>query len=337
MLAVVYFISVHSGKKKVIASALIFAVCCIFGYSDSFAFWEHNLTYEGESIYNYLQVYENDKEVVLSSNVLFGVQSVYMKQDGLTGMYYDYAMAAPFMVPDKKVTDMDVLILGMGTGTYATQCRRYLGDMNIEGVEIDQKITDLSRKYFFLGNDIPVTTYDGRAYLNAIDKKYDVIMVDAYQDITIPFQMSSVEFFTLVKEHLTDNGVMVVNMNMRGSREGNINQYIADTIGEVFGTEYVVDVAGSSNRELFASDNSDMINVLTHNLLSIDNYELKNMIARVSSDIRSYDKGNYILTDDKAPVELLGMQVIDEMIKDEVAYYKEIYKRDGINGLLNAL
>lgn len=27
-------------------------------------------------------------------------------------------------------------------------------------------------------------------------------MVDAYQDITIPFQMSSVEFFTMVKEHL---------------------------------------------------------------------------------------------------------------------------------------
>lgn len=110
-----------------------------------------------------------------------------------------------------------------------------------------------------------------------------------------------------------------------------------NTIGEVFGTEYVVDVAGSSNRELFVSDNSDMINVLTHNLSSIDNYELKNMIARASSDIRNYEKGNYILTDDKAPVELLGMQVIDEMIKDEVASYKEIYKRDGIKGLLNAL
>ena len=50
-----------------------------------------------------------------------------------------------------------------------------------------------------------------------------------------------------------------------------------------------------------------------------------------------FRSGNYILTDDKAPVELLGMQVIDEMIKDEVAYYKEIYKREGINGLLNAL
>lgn len=75
-------------------------------------------------------------------------------------------------------------------------------------------------------------------------------MVDAYQDITIPFQMSSVEFFNMVKDHLTENGVMVVNMNMRGSGEGNINQYLADTIASVFGTVYTADVKGSTNREL---------------------------------------------------------------------------------------
>lgn len=206
VLAIVYFVNVRAGKKKVIVSVVIFALCCGLGYSDSFAFWEKNLTYEGESVYNYLQVSEDDTSVRLSTNVLFGVQSVYMKQDRLTGMYYDYAMAAPLMLADKNPSDMDVLILGMGTGTYATQCRKYLGDMNVEGVEIDEKITQLSRKYFSLSEDVPVTTYDGRAYLNAMDKKYDVIMVDAYQDITIPFQMSSVEFFTLVKDRSSERG-----------------------------------------------------------------------------------------------------------------------------------
>ena len=223
-LAAVYFLSSHRGQKKVAVSAVIFVLCCGLGYSDSFAFWQNDLSYEGESIYNYLQVSEDDRRVILSTNVLFGVQSLYMKDGGLTGMYYDYAMAAPLMIPDKKAEDMNVLILGMGTGTYATQCKKYFGDMSIEGVEIDDKITALSRQYFSLPDDVKVTTYDGRAYLQAIDEKYDVIMVDAYQDITIPFQMSSVEFFTMVKEHLNENGVMVVNMNMRGNNEGNINQ-----------------------------------------------------------------------------------------------------------------
>ena len=73
----------------------------------------------------------------------------------------------------------------------------------------------MAYEYFELPEEVKVTTYDGRAFLNVCDKKYDVIMVDAYQDITIPFQMSSKEFFAQVKSHLNDGGVMVVNMNMR--------------------------------------------------------------------------------------------------------------------------
>ena len=275
--------------------------------------------------------------MVLSTNVLFGVQSLYMKEGGLTGMYYDYAMAAPLMVPDKPVEDMDVLILGMGTGTYATQCRKYFGDMNIEGVEIDEKITELSREYFSLPEDVKVTTYDGRAFLQAVDTTYDVIMVDAYQDITIPFQMSSVEFFTMVKDHLKDGGVMVVNMNMHGNKEGDINQYLADTIANVFDNVYTVDVAGSTNRELFASQHSDMIEVLSDHVENLSDAGLQNMMRRVADNSVAYAAGDYLMTDDKAPVELLGMQVIDQLIQEEVAYYKDIYEEQGISGLLEHL
>ena len=80
-----------------------------------------------------------------------------------------------------------------------------------------------------------MTTYDGRAWLAASHDKYDVIMVDAYQDITIPFQMSSTEFFTMVREHLNPGGVMVVNMNMISDGQGSINEALSDTIASVFG------------------------------------------------------------------------------------------------------
>lgn len=337
VLSVIYFVSSRVGYKKVIISGVIFVACCVFGHGDSFAFWQKDLTYEGESIYNYLQVSEDDKQVSLSTNVLFGVQSVYMKDDTLTGLYYDYAMAAPLMVPDKDPDSMEVLILGMGTGTYATQCRKYFGDMNIEGVEIDEKITKLSRKYFALPDDINVTTYDGRAFLNASDRKYDVIMVDAYQDITIPFQMSSVEFFGLVKSHLNENGVMVVNMNMRGNDDGDINQYLADTISSVFGNVYTVEVDNSTNRELFASDNNDMMSVLNDNISGIKDADLRFMMNKVRDNSIAYNAGKLIMTDDNAPVELLGMKVIDKIIRDEVAYYKEIFDENGVQGVIDAL
>lgn len=337
VLSVIYFVSSRVGYKKIIISGVIFVSCCVFGHGDSFAFWQKDLTYEGESIYNYLQVSEDDKQVSLSTNVLFGVQSVYMKDDTLTGLYYDYAMAAPLMVPDKNPDSMEVLILGMGTGTYATQCRKYFGNMNIEGVEIDEKITKLSRKYFALPDDINVTTYDGRAFLNASDRKYDVIMVDAYQDITIPFQMSSVEFFRLVKSHLNENGVMVVNMNMRGNDDGDINQYLADTISSVFGNVYTVEVDNSTNRELFASDNNDMMGVLNDNISGIKDADLRFMMNKVRDNSIAYNAGKLIMTDDNAPVELLGMKVIDKIIRDEVAYYKEIFDENGVQGVIDAL
>lgn len=337
VLALIYFFS--SGKKKVscTAAVIVFILCSVLGNTSNFAFWEQDLLYEGESVYNYLQVKENDRHVILSTNVLFGVQSVMQKEKGLTGMYYDTAMAAPLMADTEGKEKLDVLILGMGSGTYARQCKSYFDNLSMEGVEIDEKITELSREYFDLPEDVNVTTYDGRAYLQAVDKKYDVIMVDAYQDITIPFQMSSIEFFTQVREHLNQDGVMVVNMNMQSKGEGNINDYLTDTIGSVFSTVYTADVWGTTNRELFASDNKEIKEVLEKNIAGIEDPELKGIMEQVAEELVFCEKGDYILTDDKAPVELLGIQVIDGLIEREVEYYKGIYKEEGIKGLLEQL
>ncbi|MDE7137573.1 MAG: fused MFS/spermidine synthase [Ruminococcus sp.] len=332
VIAIVYFIFSRHGAVRCAVTSVIFVVCCVVSTSFGFAFWENDLAYEGESVYNYLQVKDNESRTALSTNVLFGVQSVYIKSGELSGMYYDYAMAAPLMADtgNKK----DILILGMGTGTYAKQCMNYFDNITVEGVEIDDKITDLAHEYFELPEDINVTTYDGRAFLNVSDKKYDVIMVDAYQDITIPFQMSSVEFFCLVKSHLKENGVMVINMNMRSKEADGINSWLADTIANVFGEVCTVDVTGSTNRELFASDNPDMLEVFLDNISSIENESLFSMMNNVSDNIVMYESGERILTDDKAPVELLGMSVIDDIIQDELVYYREKFRTEGIKSLI---
>ncbi|MBR3296619.1 MAG: fused MFS/spermidine synthase, partial [Firmicutes bacterium] len=273
-----------------------------------------------------------------------GVQSVKMKEPGLTGMYYDYALAAPVMagIPEKGLAELTgrrpgrVLVLGNGTGTYATLCAEYFETAEIEGVEIDEKISDLAYEYFDMSEDVKLTTYDGRAYLQAAEGKYDVILVDAYQDITIPFQMSSVEFFSLVKDHLTDNGVMVVNMNMHSDGEGSINEALADTISSVFSSVYTVDVRNNTNRELFAAD-FDVSKALMDNNVIRDISQVSGMAGIVYSGLVSYEAGGNILTDDRAPVEVLGMRAIDELISDELGYYKTLFKEEGIKGVMSLL
>ena len=86
ILGVVYFINAKRKYVAVAASIILFIVCIIFGNSDSFAFWETGLRFEGESIYNYLQVKEDDRSIILSTNVLFGVQSITIKDGSLSGM-----------------------------------------------------------------------------------------------------------------------------------------------------------------------------------------------------------------------------------------------------------
>ena len=353
LIGIVYFFSKRTHIRSCVICIVIYVLCAVSGSSGSFAFWQSDLTYEGESIYNYLQVAEDEKAVRLSTNVLFGMQSITMKDDSLTGMYYDYAMAAPVMVygsQDRDATAADeglsMLILGMGTGTYGRQCSRYFDGTDIEGVEIDGKITELSYKYFDASPDVPVTTYDGRAYLQTIDGKYDVIMVDAYQDISIPFQMSSIEFFKEVYDHLNDDGVMVVNMNMRSDTEGNINEYLSDTIASVFPSVATVDVRGYTNRELFAVKEGEVsarfdagIDYIRKKGVSTGSTdeELIALMAAVRDGMQEYEGGQHIFTDDRAPVELLGMREIDGMIRDEVGYYRSVYERDGIDGVLGEI
>ena len=62
--------------------------------------------------------------------------------------------------------------------------------------------------------------------------------------------------------------------------------------------------------------------------------DLKDMMDKVNNSLVKYEAGDLILTDDKAPVELLSMKAIDALIKDEVDYYKDVYEEEGIKGVL---
>ena len=332
-IALAFFLSARRGTRAAVISLILYLLCLLFGRSPAFAFWEDGLNYEGESVYNYLQVKEDEQSVILSTNVLFGVQSVRMKQGGLTGMYYDYALAA---LPMAAAETPRVLVLGNGTGTFAAQCLTYCPGCTVEGVEIDGKITELAHEYFALPEAVKVTEYDGRAYLQTVEERYDVILVDAYQDITIPFQMSSIEFFTMVREHLTPGGVMVVNMNMHSDGEGSINEALCDTIAAVFPYVAAADVRGNTNRELFACADASPAAKLTAGMAALERGELRTMTEQVASALVAEEGGGHILTDDRAPVELLGMRAIDALIADELEWVRGIYEREGLRGLLRA-
>ncbi len=344
-LSLVYYLFFEKEKRRsavitAVASVLAFALCCALGHSPSAVFWRSDMLYEGESVYNYLLVEEDERRVSLSTNVLFGVQSVAPKEGEslLTGMYYDYALAAPALASGGDArSPLSVLVLGGGTCTFGRQCLAFFPACAVESVEIDRKIIDLSREYFALPPEVAVTEYDARAYLAASNQTYDVILVDAYQDITIPPQMSSREFFTLVREHLSPGGVLAVNLNMRGSEggESEITSALEATVASVFREVLAADVPGNTNRVLLACEegSAEDLSRAARRLSG----EAGAFLSRAAPAFHEISPEGQILTDDRAPVELLGMRAIDGIIAEQLGLYKEVLRESGIRGLLEVL
>ena len=61
---------------------------------------------------------------------------------------------------------------------------------------------------------------------------------------------------------------------------------------------------------------------------------LRTQLDKVQDGLRHYVGGERILTDDQAPVEVLGMRAIDGLIQAELQYYQKIYREEGLKGLL---
>lgn len=202
-------------------------------------------------------------------------------------------------------------------------------------MEIDSKIIDLSHEYFDLPECVNTFAQDGRAFIAGTDKMYDAIMVDAYQDITIPFQMSSIEFFEEVKSHLKPGGAVAINMNMYTDSESSISDWLCGTITNVFDSVY--SVRANSNLEIFCSDSYDVHEQLEAKLGTIEDNQLYHFMRDISDSMTKVEKTDLILTDDKAPVELLSMRVLDEMINEELEYLKESIKGKGIKELYEML
>ena len=65
--------------------------------------------------------------------------------------------------------------------------------------------------------------------------------------------------------------------------------------------------------------------------------QLYDLMTTIGNNLEWYSAGDNIFTDDKAPVELLGMREIDSIIKDELSYYKRVFEEEGLEGLLKAV
>jgi spermidine synthase len=214
------------------------------------------------------------------------------------------------MFPYFKQID-NVAIIGLAGGTMARQYYYLYPKIKIDGVEIDPKVVDVGNRYFDMKHEnLAVYIMDGRQYLSSTDKKYDLIIGDAYRQPYIPWHLVTKEFFELSKSRLNQDGIIALNVGSVNDESLVLNR-VANTLALTFKHVYIMKVPSTMNYLVYASDRE-------FDALKIDGRQLNGLrlkmwkVMRDNTKESEYDPKVGIFTDDKAPVEILT----DKMIFD---------------------
>jgi spermidine synthase len=275
-----------------------------------------NLIYEQESLYNYIQVTQlpdGSRDLILNEGQ--AIHSIYYPNPNsiLTGWYWDYFLAAPYFnagfTPQKLHR---VGIIGLAAGTIAHQFTSVYGPVPIDGVEIDPAIVDVGRKYFAMNeSNLHVHVQDGRTYIETTQAKYDVVAIDAFQQPYIPFQLTTREFFTTIRSHLSTTGVVALN-TAHTTHDYRLVQAFINTMSQVFPSVYVFNVPGTFNTEIMATVQPTSITTFRANLARFPSTSIIGQVASEVSPVvtQGHSDRGLIFTDDRAPIE----QITDQLL-----------------------
>jgi len=279
-----------------------------------------DVIYETESSYQYLQVQENEKGIRhLVFNEGGGIQSVYNPDSYLSGYYYDYFL--PLLNIPSSSAPKQVAVLGLSGGTISREINHYFGDkVHTDGVEIDKKVIEVAKKYFDLENpNLNVINQDAHIFIRNTENKYDLIIVDAYANqLYIPWNLTTQEFWTDIKSKLTKNGIVTLNVNSTND-DSPLLQSIANTMAKVYPYTYVarVDAGTSWNYFILSSEGEIPLADLPSYGQGPDLLPLANELA-VSGKRFTHDPSKMILTADRAPVEMMTDAMIFDYVKNRL-------------------
>lgn len=167
-------------------------------------------------------------------------KNIRIKQPFASGAKYADMLYLPFVfTPDAS----SLLMIGGGGGVVPTLLRRDCPKMTMDVVEIDPVVVQLAERYFgYRPNEGGTRTHvmDGRAFVEKCERKYDIIVLDAFSGEGSPPQLQTREFFQLVRSRLTERGVMHANLVAAlDGPEGQRYRSVLRTVLAVFGAGHV--------------------------------------------------------------------------------------------------
>ena len=212
---------------------------------------------------------------------------------------------------------MKSLFIGGGGYTFPRFIEAAYPDAEIDVVEIDPVVSQVSRKYLGVSQVSRIRTFNEDARWFVMNRKgegkYDLIFEDAFHDLSIPFHLTTREFSAQLKDLLKEDGLLLTNVIDRFEKGSFLPSYIR-TLEEVFGQGNVhlltlspfQDYLGVVNRVVVASPIQVDIQGLANSLNRLGENERVSHIMpqdQLQQALRQFNP--VVLTDDYVPVDNL--------------------------------
>lgn len=274
------------------------------------------LIFEKNSLYQYIQVVEDTvkkERYVRNQKREYAQGGIYVNApDKLLFEFTQMGFVSlAFLDRDPK----EVLFVGLGAGAMPSYFTRRYPDAIVDVAEIDPDMVFVAQKYFYFKENerMKVHVEDGRLFVKRTKKKYDWIILDAYQNDYIPFHLTTLEFLKEVKSRLKDDGVVVSNITSQFRNK--FFDSMVMTYRKAFPHLYVFKGKKSGNFLFVATTGSkikDLNSVETRARKIQSSRKFDIDLAEIASRYElssEYEWGSAkILTDDFAPVNLYQHQ-----------------------------
>ena len=145
-----------------------------------------------------------------------GTYSYYHPEKLFTGFGWD-AQTASLLFAKQPIES--ILILGLGGGTVARQCRALFSEAHITGVELNPQVLELARENFALGSlGIEAINSSGESFIKNTSAVFDAIIDDMWLPNATDVKPLFIEpdWPRLINARLKNHGLYAINLYSRG-------------------------------------------------------------------------------------------------------------------------
>lgn len=219
------------------------------------------LLVDRESPYQRIRVWEKDyggqtyRAFGLNQTVQFFWSHEEPWARGAPYQYYNWSALLASLAPQGRGVLESGLFLGLGGGLVPWQIRQFFASTVSGGamprmlaLELDPEVVSVAREWMPLGKAGPVEVRigDARQLLSRVNEKFQYVLADTFLNSYVPFHLTTREFFQSVRDRMTDDAIIVVNLHTVFSSSGLLEK-IEATLASVLPNAVAVDlIAGTT-------------------------------------------------------------------------------------------